>query len=314
MKIENPYHEGELQVQERVGVLGEGVQNARVIQDSIIKGALRFLNQLPMAVLGSVDPEGQVWASVCVGYQGFMEAEDERTLKFDLSKIFSNIEDPFWQNIKENPQVGMLAIELASRRRLRINGKVSRNSETQLTLHVEESYPNCPKYIQKRHLITTPGNGQSTEPSAQKGSTLSPDHRARIERADTFFVASVHPDRGVDASHRGGTPGFVRFLDEHTLRVPDYPGNSMFNTFGNFTMNPRGGLVFLDFESNQVLQLTGEANILYDVEGSDDVTGGTNRFLEFRVSQWIETSLPHTWAWEYLDASPYNPSSSKHLE
>ena len=69
MKIETPYHEGELQVQERVGVLQEGAQNARVIQDSIIKGALRFIGQLPMAVFGSLDQEENVWASVFLGTQ-----------------------------------------------------------------------------------------------------------------------------------------------------------------------------------------------------------------------------------------------------
>ena len=74
MKIENPYHPGELQVQERVGVLNEGAQNARVIQDSIIKGALRFISQQPMAVLGSLDHEQNVWASVMLGKPGFMRA------------------------------------------------------------------------------------------------------------------------------------------------------------------------------------------------------------------------------------------------
>ena len=114
MKIENPYHEGELQVQARVGVLDEGAMNSRVIQDSIIKGALRFINQLPMAVFGSLDQEENVWASIFVGTPGFMQAEDERLVNFDLTTMVHNPHDPFWKNIQENPQVGMVAKRVIS--------------------------------------------------------------------------------------------------------------------------------------------------------------------------------------------------------
>ena len=132
MKIETPYHEGELQVQERVGVWDEGAQNSRVIQDSIIKGALRFIGQLPMVVFGSLDQDHNVWASVFIGTPGFMQAEDDRTVTFDLTSMMHNPNDPFWKNIQTNSQVGMLAIELASRRRLRINGTITRVSDTVL--------------------------------------------------------------------------------------------------------------------------------------------------------------------------------------
>ena len=209
MKIENPFHEGELEVQGRVGVLDEGAMNARVIQDSIIKGALRFLSQLPMAVFGSLDRDNNVWASVFIGTPGFMQAEDDRTVTFDLSHILPNPDDPFWTNIDGNPRVGMLAIELASRRRLRINGTITRISETSLHLHVEESYPNCPKYIQKRHLTLSATGFEETPFSSAHGDHLSFNQHTVITQADTFFVASMHPERGLDASHRGGHPGFV---------------------------------------------------------------------------------------------------------
>ena len=117
MKIANPYHPGELEIQERVGVLQEGAQNARVIQDSIIKGALRFINQQSMTVLSSLDDEENVWASVMFGKPGFMRAEDEQNVMFDLTSTVRNAHDPFWKHIQLNPEVGMLVIELASRRR-----------------------------------------------------------------------------------------------------------------------------------------------------------------------------------------------------
>ena len=310
MKIESPYHAGELQVQERVGVLSEGAKNAQVIQDSIVKGALRYISQQPMAVLGSLDHEQNVWASVFVGKPGFMKADDERTVTFDLTTMVHNPHDPFWENIQQHPEVGMLAIELASRRRLRVNGKITRVSDDLLRLHVEESYPNCPKYIQRRQ-ITTHLNGTDHAPlQSKRGDVLGPEQGAAITKADTFFVASAHPERGVDASHRGGNPGFVMVVDNRTLRIPDYPGNSMFNTLGNFAVNPRAGLIFLDFDSHRTIQLIGRPEILYDVDDPAGETGGTKRYWQFHLDRWLEIGHAPQLAWSFLDYSPYNPAVS----
>ena len=309
MKIEAPYHEGELQVQERVGVLTEGAQNSRVIQDSIIKGALRFINQLPMAVFGSLDHDHNLWSSVFIGKPGFMQADDERTVSFDLSTMMPNPHDPFWANTQANQQVGMLAIELASRRRMRINGKITRVSDDVLKLHVEEAYPNCPKYIQRRHVSTPLNEFDRTPLGSEQGTVLGPAQQTIITQADTFFVASAHPERGVDASHRGGNPGFVTIVDDHTLRIPDYLGNSMFNTLGNFTANPRAGLIFLDFESGRTLQLSGRPEILYDMKNIPDETGGTQRYWLLHIDRWLEVTQAPA-GWEFLDASPYNPNQA----
>jgi len=307
MKIDKPYHEGELQVQARVGALEEGVMNSRVIQNSIIKGALRFLNQLPMMVFGSLDHDLNIWASVFMGKAGFMQAENDRTVVFDLTGMMHNPHDPFWTNIESNHKVGMLAIELASRRRLRINGTIERTSDEALTLRVEESYPNCPKYIQRRHM-RAPIHDLRTGPlTSEHGTVLGAIQQTMVTNADTFFVASVHPERGVDASHRGGNPGFVKILNDRTLRIPDYPGNSMFNTLGNLTVHPLAGLVVVDFATNHTLQLTGKAEIFYDVADSGQKTGGTNRFWQLRVDHWVHTTPASPIAWEFFDYSPYNP-------
>jgi hypothetical protein len=261
-----------------------------------------------MAVFGSLDREKNVWASVFVGTPGFMQAEDDRTVTFDLSRMMPNLDDPFWENIQRNSHVGMLAIELASRRRLRINGTITHVSDTALQLHVEESYPNCPKYIQKRHPTLSLTGFALAAFSSEQGEGLGPLQRTLITKADTFFVASVHPERGVDASHRGGHPGFVNILDDRTLRIPDYLGNSMFNTLGNFTANPRAGLIFLDFESGRTLQVIGRPEILYDVEDLPDETGGTKRYWLLHIDRWLEIAHAPQLNWEFLDASPYNPS------
>ena len=145
MKIQEPFHEGELEIQNRLGLHTEGKQNSGVITDSIIKGAYRFIEQQRMAVLGSIAQNENVWASVLVGQAGFMQAATERLVTFDLSKATRNEYDPFWTNIEDHPQVGMLVIELATRRRLRVNGHISSKGEHWLELKVLESYTNCPK-------------------------------------------------------------------------------------------------------------------------------------------------------------------------
>lgn len=305
MRIENPYHESELLVQQRVGVLETGRRNGQVISDSIIPGALPFISQQPLAVLGSLDKEFNLWASLLIGQPGFMTAVDERTVEFDLSASAENSADPFWANIEDQPQVGMLLIELGSRRRLRINGRIQRSAPERLRLDVEAAYPNCPKYIQRRHIAI--GNSKPSGEPLQ-GSALDDARQRLIGSADTFFVASAHPDQGVDASHRGGNPGFVQVLADRKIRVPDYLGNSMFNTLGNFTANPRAGLLFLDFENDRTLQLTGRPEIRWDLDDLRQETGGTKRFWDFEIDRWLESDLPYSLEWEFLDYSPQNPS------
>ncbi len=310
MRIDNPFHEGELQVQERAGELEEGRRNGRVLADSIMKGALKFVAQQPMVVLGSVDDEQNVWASVLFGTPGFVIAPDERRVEYDLSRAGVNEHDPFWKNIQYNPRIGALFLELATRRRLRINGTVARPTFDRLTLDVAECYPNCPKYIQRREVQIE--GVERTEPMLEPvdGSSLGVEQVALIQASDTFFVASAHPQRGVDASHRGGPPGFVDVVDERTLRIPDYVGNSMFNTLGNLTVNPRAGLVLIDFERNRTLQLTGHAEILWDRQDPAGRTGGTQRLWTLRIDRWRESDTCAGLRWEFLDYSPHNPQPS----
>lgn len=307
MRHESPYHEGELLVQERLGELSEGARNGRAISDSILKGALKYIDQQPLAALGSVDAAGNVWASVLIGNPGFLRAPDERSVEVDLAQIVRNVGDPFWTNIEGDSRVGMLVIDLGTRRRLRINGRITGAAPDRLRLDVVESYPNCPKYIQRRHLVARGVERARAASKSRQGDHLSLEQQALIRSADTFFVASAHPERGVDASHRGGHSGFVRILNEGRLRVPDYAGNRMYNTLGNFTVNPRAGIVFLDFERSSTLQMIGRPEILWDVDDPSGETGGSGRYWDFAIERWLETDLPQGLKWEFLDSSPDNP-------
>ncbi len=307
MTARNPFHPGELQVQKRAGAMAEGERNGSIISSDLTPGAQGFVEQQGMVVAGSADEDGNVWASVLVGEIGFVGATSERVLTIDLSRTFRDANDPLWKNIEQRPEVGMLFIELATRRRLRVNGRIEVRDDDVLDLNVSESFPNCPKYIQRREVTQTSGSPGETRTKQSGGNALGAEQISLIGSADTFFVASAHVERGVDASHRGGSPGFVTVVDDVTLRIPDFVGNNMFNTLGNIAENPRAGLVFVDFEGKKTLQLIGAAEILWDQLDPDGETGGTKRFWELKVDRWIQTSGPSMLTGSLLDHSPYNP-------
>ena len=306
MRLENPFHEGELLVQQQAGETVKGEQNGRIIADSILQGAFKFILQQPMVILGSVDEKQNVWASILLGHPGFIRAVDPQTVELDLKQAFKHSGDRLWRNINHENRIGMLFIELATRRRLRINGAIAQNTPDRISLQVLESYPNCPKYIQRRHLSFKIGH-ELKQTQMQSGQILTLQQQAWIELADTFFVASFHSIRGVDISHRGGNPGFIQIVDRQTIRIPDYNGNGMFNTLGNLIINPRAGLIFIDFERSRTLQLSGRANILWDLESDRYPTGGTKRYWDFKIEQWQETDLPILFNCEFIDYSPHNP-------
>lgn len=298
------FHEGEREMQHRTGEEAMANMNGAILSPNIMPGAIRFLAQQPMIVLGSRDRNGDLWASPLFGEPGFVIAPNSQSVEMNLDKSLSVPGDPLWENIADDPNVGMIALELTTRKRIRINGRLYR-AGNRARLAVELAYPNCPKYIQRRRftgIIETSG-----PESATTGTTLTAEHLQMIQTADTFFVASAHPERGVDCSHRGGKPGFVQVLGGQELRIPDYAGNSMFNTLGNFITYPRAGIVFLDFDGGQVLSVTGDVSLDFDVPGTEEITGGTERFWHLRIRQWRHAVMAIRPTWEYIDASRFNP-------
>ena len=82
-----------------------------------------------------------------------------------------------------------------------------------------------------------------------------------IEGADMFFIATADELGRPNCSYKGGEPGFVRILDEHTIAFPNYDGNGMYLTMGNLLKNPNVGLLFIDFEERHRMRVNGEARI-----------------------------------------------------
>jgi len=297
------FHEGERAVQERTGETAQAAQNGRILGDSIGGSALPFLRKLQLVVLATSSAGGEVWASIVSGPPGFCSSEDGLSVLLELPEERRAAADPLWGNLQLGAPVGLLAIELATRRRLRINGQVSALAAGRVELAMKEAYPNCPKYIQRRQARANPGSPAVS--ATERGAALDGPRRAIIERSDTLFVASRHP-RGHDASHRGGVAGFAQVVSGQLLRIPDYAGNSMFNTLGNLASDPAAGVTVLDFQGGRVLQLTGRARLLFDQRDPECATGGTGRFWEFAIERWIDAPAPAL-SWQFIDASPFNP-------
>ena len=294
------YHSGEIEVQTRAGMQEMASRVGKSIRDSIPKLAQDFLRQQPLVVLGSVDAAARVWASLLTGEPGFLQALDKQTVRIATEPLPG---DPLRENLRACDDIGMIAIEFATRRRMRLNGKAEWRPDG-LYLHARQVYSNCPKYIQAREWQADVVGGSASE--VRQGQSLTGEQQEWIRQADTFFIASHHSEGGADASHRGGNPGFVCVLAPNRLVWPDYTGNTMFQTLGNIATNPNTGLLFMDFEQGSTLQITGRAQVVWDAERVGKFAGA-ERLVEFEVGQVIEARGVAGLRWCCLQTSPMNP-------
>jgi predicted pyridoxine 5'-phosphate oxidase superfamily flavin-nucleotide-binding protein len=308
MPWESPFHEGEFEVQQRAGQQASAESNSAMIADKLYAGALNFIRQQQMAILSTRDSDGHRWASIVFGPRGFLEPSDRQSLHIAVPAAERDPRDPLWQNLQSDPGLGLLVIELANRRRLRINGD-ARVTGNEIFLNVTESFPNCPKYITKRELEVQLVESPGANPKVSEGTTLPARLKKLIASADVLFLATGNAQRGNDASHRGGSPGFIEVMNNTTLRIPDYPGNGLFNSLGNVIGDPQVGLLLPDFEHGRQLQLTATAKILWDQPDPQGKTGGTNRFVEFAIDRWLERPVPARLKSSVVSYSPYNPAS-----
>lgn len=262
-----PWHAGERQLQDHAGVAARMAQiGPKVIRDYMPDQHRDFFAQLPFLVAGAVDGQGDPWAGVLEGEPGFAVSPDPRTLRVTA---MPDVDDPLRAGLGPGQAVGLLGIELHTRRRNRMNGRIAGWDGKRFDVTVAQSFGNCPQYIQSRDVYFSRSPSMRFAAALPERAGLDDAARALIAASDTFFVASyVDRDegaggRGVDVSHRGGKPGFVR-VDGDVLTIPDFSGNRFFNTLGNLTANPVAGLLFVDFERGDVLQLCGRAEVILD--------------------------------------------------
>ncbi len=296
------FHPGELAVQERAGVRSEAARIGKSLRSTIPPAATEFLRERNFIVLGSRDAKGRVWASLLTGPPGFLTAPGERTLRIAAQPSTG---DPLAENLLTNAQVGTLAMDLATRRRMRLNGEARATPEG-IEIRAQEVMSLCPKYIQARESETDAAATLANPSLPQRSDHLTEDQQRRLGAADTFFLTSFHSEGGVDVSHRGGNPGFVRVLDASTLTWPDYRGNNMFQTLANLELDPNAGLLFIDFETGSTLQFTGKCEVIWDAARAGEFPGA-QRVMEFHVEEVLERASATGLRWRLLDYSPFNP-------
>jgi predicted pyridoxine 5'-phosphate oxidase superfamily flavin-nucleotide-binding protein len=301
--MNSSYHAGELSVQRQAGVEAQARRIGQGIKSTMPTAAQAFLQQQPMVLVGSIAAGGQVWASLLTGAPGFLMPVNERTLRIAATPVFG---DPLRANLHDHAAVGLLAVDLASRRRMRLNGQIECLSDGSFVIRAHQVYANCLKYIQARTLEMI-GTRMRGPGSIRRGDRLTPAQQAWIAHSDTLFIASAHPDGGADVSHRGGNPGFVRVVDACTLIVPDYAGNTMFQTLGNLQAKPQVGLLLIDFTGGATLQMSGTARIIWDAQRVAEFAGA-ERLLEVTVAEAVEIADAHPFRSHTIDYSPFNPA------
>jgi uncharacterized protein len=295
------FHSGEIEVQNRAGVRDIANDVGEGILDFVPPDAAEFLSRRQMAVLGTVDSRGRVWASIVAGAPGFIEVVDAHTLRIDARPSSS---DPLFANLVSGAHVGLFAPDFVTSRRVRVNGRGEINSG-KIYVQTQEVYGNCRRYMQERMFAgirPIPPNGNV----AARTTALSTSHNDLISHADTFFIATDHREHGADVSHKGGNPGFVTVIDNRRIAFPDYNGNSMFNTLGNLAVYPHAGLLFIDFDSGRTLQLSGDASIDWSPERAKTFRGA-ERIVDFQLDEIIDTPVGFPLIAKFRQFSRFNP-------
>lgn len=303
----------------------------------------QWMSQSPLVALGTMDDQRRIWTTVLGGGAGVMRpiaagvlgvsspahltprsadgAAGWRGLDPVLNALFAPEPDP---HEGAPPRlVSGLAIDLEDRTRVKLAGRllktlvregpqfmpspVQSRVDVQLALGIDESLGNCPKYLNRKVIRAH----EATPVLISESLPLPPEAVDLISAADIFFLSSRHGDESMDTNNRGGAPGFVRVFsnsDEEgvTLVYPEYSGNRLLQTLGNLKADPAVGITFPDFETGDILYLTGLAEILVGDDAST-VLPHSNLAVRIRVdaARYVRDGL--FFRGTPLDPSPYNP-------
>ncbi|MFZ4832258.1 pyridoxamine 5'-phosphate oxidase family protein [Rouxiella sp. Mn2063] len=280
------FHQGELQAQALAGFseVGGNIYSAMPDQHREFFAGLRYV------FVGTLDDEQWPVATVFSGPPGFMRTPDAGHLRISARRWE---EDPAQAALVPGQSVGLLGLDFSNRRRNRANGVISRTDKNRIEIAVNQSFGNCPKYIQVRDLSAVEPGPVTIERLAH----LDVAARELISHADTCFIASSSQAElaqgGVDISHRGGRPGFV-YLAGNTLWIPDFRGNRYMNTLGNLLIQPRAAMLFIDFERGDVLHLQGTTQVLWQQSPDNQWVEGAERYWRFDIER----------AWRFVNAFP----------
>jgi hypothetical protein len=289
-------------VQRRAGVADLADRVGRSIRRDLPPAARTFLAERRWLVIGALDPDQRPWPAIRAGAPGFAHAIDERTVRIAATAPAG---DPLEGDaLRPGALAGLIALDPATRRRLRFNGRVAANDRDGLVLEADQVFSNCPKYIQRRDERPA-GDAVVVPGTVAVAAALSEAQRDLVRATDTFFIASGRPGEGVDVSHRGGMPGFVR-VDGHRLTWPDYGGNAMFNTLGNLHAHPHAGLLVPRFDAGGALILIGRAAVDWSPAHAS-AFAGAERVVTMEIERVVEQAGVLPVSFQLREYSPFNP-------
>lgn len=296
-----------------------------------------MLQRAPLLAVGALDDEDRPWTALWGGAPGFSEPigggfVGTRTLvdsKYDpvvQALVGGEDKGEMLQPQGEGKMLSGLAIDLVTRKRVKIAGKVAagtirsvdveveegsslptdapkKQDQIQLVTKIEQSLGNCPKYLNQYELrpaLLTPHILSS-------GPSLSPEARNLVDKADMFFL-STSSGIDMDTNHRGGPPGFIRVLSPSCIIYPEYSGNRLYQSLGNLQLNPLIGVTVPDFETGDVLYTTGTAEVLIGAD-AERVMPGTNLAVKIDLTetQYVKQGLAFRGTLRLDGHSPYNP-------
>jgi predicted pyridoxine 5'-phosphate oxidase superfamily flavin-nucleotide-binding protein len=185
--VASPWHKGEREMQRRAGAEERmAVVGPRHIRDHLTPQHQEFFPMLPFVIVGAVDPEGDAWATMLSGRPGFLGVPDPRTLHVAAAGAAS---DPAALGLEDGDAVGLLGIQLETRRRNRLNGIVRKREAGGFDVAVEHSFGNCDKYITVRQHSFARDPAAVVEIRTLQSKALDGRMTRMIREADTLFVA-----------------------------------------------------------------------------------------------------------------------------
>ncbi len=283
---------------------GGGPRGGGAIRDFMLEPHRQFFARLPYLFVSAVDAEGWPLATLLTGQPGFVQSTDPVTLQI---AALPGPGDPAVDALVPDREIGILGIDFSTRRRNRANGRIVSRHAQGIGVAVSQSFGNCPQYIQLRTITPTPRDrAAAISNPVECFDHLDAGAQGVIERADTFLVASRSrlgdgAAYGADISHRGGRPGFVR-IDGDVLTIPDFPGNRYFNTLGNLMAEPRASLLFVDFETGDLLQLQGKVEIDWSAAAVRQLAGA-ERLWHFTVARGWRRKAASPLQWSFVEYS-----------
>ncbi|KAI0864470.1 hypothetical protein F4860DRAFT_464258 [Xylaria cubensis] len=346
-ELHSQWHPGEQAVQRMLGVAGRDNPTVHGLKQA---HGYRVMVS-PLVAFGALDERGRPWATVwggeagfcrpiaqdILGMNGIADAQFDPVVQslFAAGKSESGVEGRIVDDEVIRPEgrkvMAGLSIDLETRDRVKLAGRFVAGAATrttpgaanlQMAFAVEEALGNCPKYLNKKHIvphIPKPELVRNPGSPANDGLPLPDEAVELIGKADLFFIASKHGDGSMDVNHRGGAPGVLRVFRNResntddvdgdggvALIYPEYSGNRLYQTLGNLREDPVAGLVIPDFETGNVLYLTGRTTILV-VERAAAYMPHAKLAVRVDVTEarFVRDGLP--FRGEMIDYSPYNP-------